>query len=632
MEGRVSAVNTNDFEKELRQLSPLDDRAVEEIAEIAPALDDAAKDRIEALCEKKMRLEDMNTTTQVYTEDVKHITRTQRFRPIMTLAACLVLVAGIGGAMFLGNHRPAVTPPVSTDVSDTTDTPTESTLPSDLSMEELRSMMDQNVKCLDYFATLTSVSYKTEDLGNSTYEVESGDFASYAELKDFVYSTFCDEFANELLNGNPDRCAHYLEYNGKFCIQPMTSLDGVSFLEDWSSYSITNSEAMDENTATFDVTVNRIYDDGEKTPTSYTCMAVRESDGWRLEKLYGYEEPMLNDLTLEDLRSMMDQNVKCLDYFATLSSIRYKDKDLGGGIYEVVSDDFSSYAELEAYVYSTYCDEFANKLLTSYPVGDPLYLEYDGKLCMRLINGRFIDENWNTYEITNPAAVDENTIVFDVVMEKYETAGTCGYTCKAIRESDGWRLEKLYGYEKWDESTSSDQNGSNADNSEVPMDLLMVLVRRSMMLSSDYPTKGDALPNTSLYEVDFDSMAEYETYFRDYPSFKEFVHQLYTAEVADWILHDSIYKEVDGKLYMDLEKAAYVQGALVDWSVYTIAVDSVVPEGEGVSCTFRAIATDDPDIQFPDTTLEDRTEYYTAQKTDEFSGWKISTKPQYLVK
>ncbi len=623
-------MNTNEFEKKLRQLSPLDDRTVEEIAEIAPVLDDAAKDRIEALCERKMRLEDMNTTNQVYAEGVKPITRTQRFRPVMTVAACLVLVAGIGGAVMLGRSH-NVTPPVATDVpteaSDTTENASSEPLTNGLSLEDLHSMMEQNVKCMDYFLTLNGVTYNSEDLGDDTHEVETDKFASYAEMEEYVYSIFCDDFAGKLLNGNG--CVRYLEYNGKFCVQPRTALDGVSFYEDWSSYEITNPANVDENTVTFDVTVNRIYDDGENTPATYVCKAIHESDGWRLEELYGYSEPQINGLYLEDLRNLMYRNADCLEHFIT-DPLSNKGDYLGVGIYEVDSEQFVSYEALESYVYSTYCDGFADELLTSYPCGNALYFEYDGKFCIEpaaALDGVSFPQDWSSFEITNPAAVDENTIVFYVVCGSVNDSDEeYGYLCKAIRESDGWRLEEMYGYEKPQGSTSSDPDAS------VPKDLLSVLVRRSMMLTSDYPTKGKALPNTSLYEVDFDNMSEFATYFHDYPSFEEYVSQTFTPDVADWILHDSIYKEVNGKLYMDLEKAAYTQETPVDWTYFTIEVDSYEDNKSGTFCTFRVIATDDPDFQFPDTTLEDRTEYYSVEKTNKYSGWKINTKPLYLVK
>ena len=629
MEGRVNAVNTNDFEKTLRQLSPLDDQAVEEIAEIAPALDDAAKDRIEALCEKKMRLETMNTANQIHAEGVTNITRTQWYRPVMTTAACLLIAAGIGGAMFLGNHRPAVTPPVSTDVPATTEATTENTstepLPNDLSMDDLRSMMDQNVRCVDYFLLLNGVSYSSEDLGDDTHETETDAFASYAEMKEYVYSVFCDDFAEELLNGNGG--VHYLEVDGKFCVKPRTVLDGVSFSEDWYSYEITNPASVDENTVTFDVTVNRIYDDGEKIPATYVCMANRESDGWRLEKLYGYDEPQINGLYLEDLRNLMYRNLDCLEAFVT-NPLSHKGDYLGVGIYEVDSDQFVSYDALESYVYSTYCDEFANELLTSYPCGYALYSEYDGKFCIQpasVFDYSYPEEDWSNFEITNPAAMGDYMIVFDVTgISSVATGEEYGCTCKAIRESDGWRLEKMYGYTK-PESSTSDLN----DFAEE--EILHELVENSMQIHGNYTLKSEPLSGTTLHEIDLSNNFDLSLKFWDAKSFRELVESTYTPEVAQWVLNDCIFKIVDDKLYIDEAKVAYEQGALVDWTHFDIEVQSVEKIGNEQVCTFRAVATDDPNFQFPDTTLEDRTEYFTATFSDEH-GWLLSIKPEHLVK
>ncbi len=104
--------------------SDLDDRSIEEIAADVPALDDAARDRIEALCEEKMRMRDMKTGNEeiVYAGNIQNITRTQWFRPAVTAAACLVLAAGVGGMMMLGGNHHGITPqpPVNSGMEDTT--------------------------------------------------------------------------------------------------------------------------------------------------------------------------------------------------------------------------------------------------------------------------------------------------------------------------------------------------------------------------------------------------------------------------------------------------------------------------------------------------------------------------------
>ncbi len=172
-------------------------------------------------------------------------------------------------------------------------------------------------------------------------------------------------------------------------------------------------------------------------------------------------------------------------------------------------------------------------------------------------------------------------------------------------------------------------NHSDTNGSDI-REALHILTERAMMVSADYPTKGEALEGTSLYEVDFAQMeADGSPY--DYASFEFLIRATFTPDVADWVLNDSIYKEIDGVLYIDEEKAAHLQGVPVNWSAFTVTIDAITEMDTGNTCTFRAIATDDPAIQFPDLTVEDRTDYYTAQQVDEL-GWRLSEKPEYLVK
>ncbi len=337
------------------------------------------------------------------------------------------------------------------------------------------------------------------------------------------------------------------------------------------------------------------------------------------------------ELSTEQLRELFDRNVRCLEHFV-LTGLGTQNEALDGAyIYEVASSEYGSFAELESFVYSTYTDSTANQLLTNFPLNGPMYLEYDGKLCMDTwyaLGGLSYEIIWAGYRISNPAAVDENTIAFDVTADTiYDSGETVSYTCKAIREADGWRLEKLYGYEKVEQELPEkpDTNGSALEEA------LTLLVQNAMQLCSDYPTKGEALPGTSLYEVDFENWVNPESCYWDYPTFESYLYDTFTPETAEWVLNDSIFKGVDGKLYLDVEKAAYIQGPLVDWSEFSITVDTMTEAETGNICTFRAVASDDPAVQFPYTTLEDRTNYYTAQAVEGL-GWRLSEKPEYLLK
>ena len=152
-----------------------------------------------------------------------------------------------------------------------------------------------------------------------------------------------------------------------------------------------------------------------------------------------------------------------------------------------------------------------------------------------------------------------------------------------------------------------------------------------MQIHGNYTLKSEPLSGTTLHEIDLSNNFDLSLKFWDAASFRELVESTFTPEVAQWVLNDCIFKIVDDKLYIDEAKVAYEQGALVDWTRFDIEVQSVEKIGNEQVCTFRAVATDDSNFQFPDTTLEDRTEYFTATSSDEH-GWLLSIKPEHLVK
>lgn len=102
----------------LRLLSHPDDRTVEEIAAFVPFLDEDAKDRIVALCERKMSrdTETLRNNAHTYTGGVEKLTCTRWYRPLMAAAACLLVTAGLTGALFLNGQQSSgrPLPPVDT--------------------------------------------------------------------------------------------------------------------------------------------------------------------------------------------------------------------------------------------------------------------------------------------------------------------------------------------------------------------------------------------------------------------------------------------------------------------------------------------------------------------------------------
>ncbi len=168
----------NTIEEDLRQLHCPDDQTVEELAAQYPALDAAALDRIDALCERKLS-ERMNTMTSSenmpLVSGVTKITRTQWFRPVTATAACLLIAAGIAGTSLLGGKMPSVTPmpPVSTENNDPTAASAETQTGTETTAAEAPAVI----------VTETVISEVTTEISTeTTTAVESAAAASTAAI------------------------------------------------------------------------------------------------------------------------------------------------------------------------------------------------------------------------------------------------------------------------------------------------------------------------------------------------------------------------------------------------------------------------------------------------------------------
>lgn len=354
------------------------------------------------------------------------------------------------------------------------------------------------------------------------------------------------------------------------------------------------------------------------TTTAATTAATAETI---IESVPMYELPELSVL-----KALCDRNADCLSYFVTSPCPTIGEALDGQFIYEADFPEFASYAELERYVYDTYADSFANELLHNFPKNGPMYVDYNGKLCIDtyyVLENLYLEGDWANADIANPAMISENRLTFDIVINNYDD--TIGCTAIAVLENGSWQLEKMYGYGKADLEYPEKE-----DVQTVAMkNDLALLVRMEMQLSPDYLLKENPISGTSVYEVDFENMVSPESYFFDYETFSEYLYEVFTPETAEWVLYDSVFENVDGKLCIDTSKTASIQEAAVLWEEFFIEIDSMSDSGN--TCTFRAVATDHPDYQLPDTTLEDRTEYYTAQYINGL-GWRLSEKPDYLLK
>lgn len=125
-----------ELQKALRNLH-LDDAQAQALSAQYSVLDDAAKHRIMAQCNEKLSLHtDAQKMNNIEVSNVQQLTRTQRFRPLLTAAACLLVVCGMGAAVMLHGRTPDVMPtPPATEIPTITET-TESTAPETTSATE----------------------------------------------------------------------------------------------------------------------------------------------------------------------------------------------------------------------------------------------------------------------------------------------------------------------------------------------------------------------------------------------------------------------------------------------------------------------------------------------------------------
>lgn len=97
-----------ELQKALHQLH-LEDAQAQALSDSMPMLDHAAKQRIMARCNDKMALKTAETDC-AEVSGVGQLSWMQRYRPLLTTAACILVVCGIGGAVTLHGGAPDVQP------------------------------------------------------------------------------------------------------------------------------------------------------------------------------------------------------------------------------------------------------------------------------------------------------------------------------------------------------------------------------------------------------------------------------------------------------------------------------------------------------------------------------------------
>lgn len=129
-------------------------------------LDDAAKRRIMAQCSEKMALRAASQETNgAEVSGVGQLTGRRNFRPLLTAAACLLVVCGIAGGMLLGGRTPSVHPAPPTTELPTIEATSESTVED---VTETTQIMESSE--ITHTTTITQVTGITESENNTVTE------------------------------------------------------------------------------------------------------------------------------------------------------------------------------------------------------------------------------------------------------------------------------------------------------------------------------------------------------------------------------------------------------------------------------------------------------------------------------
>lgn len=152
---------------------------------------------------------------------------------------------------------------------------------SEMSPEEItRLLIDQNIVCFYTFGTDALIyddqNYNDEGYSSVTHYL----FSSYSELSDFVYSTYIDQYAAELLS-NLYGWRGELYQGDDSCILYNPSVQGVDVLAGnlFSEYTCKIIE-VSESRIKFSLTLT---EDEEMSLEKY---AVIQNGEWRLEKMF----------------------------------------------------------------------------------------------------------------------------------------------------------------------------------------------------------------------------------------------------------------------------------------------------------------------------------------------------------
>lgn len=512
------------IENELLQLTCPDDEMVEKIAEEIPLLDKTAKERILELCERKMDM-NMNMNKDNEKEKIKRtiydnsdtVTGVEKYkkpawqRPVMSAAASLLIVAGVGGAIALNGNLKSDGPMSEGAVSDEIEA-------------TLRSLVEDNFYCLEnilYFGNLPYKDVPTTD--DQCFEVDSEKFPDYKTLEEYFYSVYSDRIADFYMTGYPLGLGAYTDVDGKLAIRPDTAIDGSQYGINFTEFEIAN--VNEENgTYNFDVVVDVIvYDKANVNNDSYKTVledaligfeAKTEDDGIRLTGMYGH-----------------DTDTRFVDNNLVDGSRGYIDKKWQESYLELID-------HLDT-IYNSDGEEVNNTSMyfrLIYPEGHdiPLFGVIGGVTDSTVLLYQIFDGN--LYIVMNTTPYEELTGTM------YSYSEMIQYLEKALDDKSTEPTTEVVTEKITETINSSVSEKDAATLKKLVSDNFYCM--EEIFRFGNLPYNPDSPIDDAYYEVTSDK-------FPEYGSLENYMHSIYTYDIADFYmtqypLGDGLYSETYG--------------------------------------------------------------------------------------
>lgn len=160
-------------------------------------------------------------------------------------------------------------------------------------------------------------------------------------------------------------------------------------------------------------------------------------------------EPIKGKIAEPELRRLFDGNLDCMLNIFELSELPHEKTPVSGTLY-YVTERFTAYSELEAYVNAIYCADAAKEMLGYEVNGHVRYVDHEGKLCFDSYcatgKGYYVD--WEDYKLT-VELLDDSDCYFTVSAfveypadePKKEPYAVLAH---AVCENGVWKLEQTY--------------------------------------------------------------------------------------------------------------------------------------------------------------------------------------------